>query len=136
MLTEKEIKLIKKNWKSLQGINPVLIGDVFYRKLFIDFPQAKRMFKISREEQAAKLIDMLNTIIVRLQRINELTDDITQMAKRHVEYGVKDEHYQYVGNALIWTLKQASRDEWNEELENAWIKCYTFLADTMIKASK
>lgn len=136
MVTEKQIKLIKQNWNSLRGIDPAIIGDVFYRKLFIDYPPAKRMFKSSREEQAIKLIEMLNIIIARLERIDELTEDIKQLALRHVEYGVKDEHYNFVGNALIWTLKQASTDEWNQELEDAWVSCYQILADTMIGATK
>ena len=136
MLTEKQIKLIKHNWNELRGIDPALVGDVFYRKLFIDYPAAKRMFKSSREEQAMKLIDMLNIIIARLNRIDELTEDIKQLAIRHVQYGVKDEHYNYVGGALIWTLKQASRDEWNQELEDAWVACYTLLAGAMISATK
>lgn len=136
MITEKQVKLIKQNWNELRGIDSALIGDVFYRKLFIDAPSVKRLFKGSPEEQAVKLIDMLSILVARLERIDELTEDIKQLAIRHVQYGTKPEHYQYVGNALIWTLKQASGDSWNNELEEAWIACYTLLSSTMIDAAK
>jgi hemoglobin-like flavoprotein len=136
MLTEKQIKLIKQNWSELRGVDPALIGEVFYRKLFIDAPSVKRLFKGGQEEQAIKLIEMLNILVARLERLDELTEDIKQLAVRHVQYGTKPEHYQYVGNTLIWTLKQASRDTWNSELEDAWISCYTLLSSTMIDASK
>lgn len=136
MITEKQVKLIKQNWNELRGVDPALIGDVFYRKLFIDAPSVRRMFKGNQEEQAIKLIEMLNLLVARLERIEELSDDIKQLAIRHVQYGTKPEHYQYVGNALIWTLKQASGDSWNQELEDAWISCYTLLSTTMIDAAK
>ncbi|MBK7966646.1 MAG: hemin receptor [Bacteroidetes bacterium] len=94
------------------------------------------MFDSSSPSQSVKLVDMLSLIVARLERLDELTEEINQLAKRHVEYGVKDKHYEYVGAALIWTLHQALRNEWSAELEAAWIKCYTILADTMITAAK
>lgn len=136
MLTEKQISLIRKNWRQIRGIDPAIVGDAFYSKLFLDLPVSKRMFKSSKSEQALKLIDMFNVIIARLDRISVLNDELKQLAIRHVEYGVKDEHYQYVGNALIWTLKKASQHDWNQELEEAWIECYNLLAKTMIEATK
>ena len=136
MLTEREIKLIKNNWGELRGIKPEIIGDVFYRKLFIDMPELKRMFTTSTEEQSKKLIDMLNLIVARLERLNELTKDIKQLAKRHAGYGVTEKHYQYVGAALIWTLQQALRNTWNTELQNAWLSCYTILSNAMINATQ
>ena len=136
MLTDREIKLIKQSWGELRGVDPVNIGDVFYRKLFIDLPEAKHMFKTSREEQSKKLVDMLSLIVARLDRSGEITDEIKQLGKRHALYGVKEIHYTYVGNALIWMLKQALRSSWNKEKEAAWIKCYQWMADTMISASK
>ena len=136
MLTEKQIKLIKNSWGELRGVDPVLIGDVFYRKLFIDVPEVKKLFTTSREEQSAKLVNMLSLIVARLERLQELTDDIKQLAKRHAGYDVTDKHYEYVGNALIWTLQQALRSSWDKEIEDAWLTCYQLLAVTMIQASK
>jgi len=51
-------------------------GDVFYRKLFIDVPEVKKLFTTSREEQSAKLVYMLSLIVARLERLQQLTDDI------------------------------------------------------------
>jgi hemoglobin-like flavoprotein len=136
MLTEREIKLIKKSWGELRGVKPEIIGGVFYRKLFIDIPEVKKMFTTSGEEQSKKLIDMLSLIVARLERLNELTEDIKQLAKRHAGYGVTEKHYDYVGSALVWTLQQAFRNSWNAELQNAWVHCYTILAGVMITAAK
>lgn len=131
MLTEQQILLIKRSWRGLRNIDPVIIGNVFYGKLFIDVPEVKHMFGKSQEEQAKKLIDMLSLCVARLDNIESLADEIKQLGQRHVGYGVKDKHYEYVGAALIWTLKQAFKAEWNEELENAWVDCYSLIADAM-----
>lgn len=78
---------------------------------------------------------MLNVIVGRLDRLSEVSDDICQLAIRHVAYGVKPEHYQFVGDALFWTLEQGLGKDWNEEVKEAWTQCYTMLSSTMMKAA-
>jgi hemoglobin-like flavoprotein len=132
MLTDQEISLIKKSWGKFRNIDPVVVGDAFYSKLFFDRPALRKMFPHEMDAQYKKLLDMLNTIVMRLDRLDELTDEIIAMAKRHEGYGVRPEHYEPVGEALIWTLKTGMGNEWNEELKDAWIKCYGILANAMI----
>ena len=134
-MTEKQITIIKKTWKLFRDINPLTVGDTFYSKLFTDNPGLRKMFPKFMNEQYTKLIDMLSTIVARLDHLDDLTDEITAMARRHVQYGVKPEHYRLVGDALLWTLQQGLGNDWNEEVKEAWTKCYTTLAETMIKSS-
>jgi hemoglobin-like flavoprotein len=134
-MTEEQIALVKKTWKVFREIDPFLIGDVFYSKLFIDVPYVQHLFKIPREEQSKKLIEMLSTVIGRLDRLDELTEEIRQLALRHVDYGVKAADYKAVGEALIWTLKQGLGSDWDNEVEMAWTNCYKILSDTMINAA-
>lgn len=86
--------------------------------------------------QYNKLMDMLNSIVIRLDDMESLSEEIAAMAYRHAGYGVKPHHYTLVGNALLWTLKQGLGREWTAELEDAWIACYTTLADLMMQAEK
>ena len=132
MLSAKEIALVKKSWVSIRKIDPVIIADVFYTKLFHDNPELRKMFPQNIEEQYSKLIDMLNTIVARLEKLDDLKGDIVQMAKRHVNYGVKPEHYNMVGKALLWTLQKTLGTDWNTELRTAWVNCYAVLSGTMI----
>ena len=76
MLTKKEIVLIKKSWSLLGKVDPVIVGDVFYSKLFFDNPELRKMFPEDMESQYRKFVDMLNTIIARLEKIDELKGDI------------------------------------------------------------
>ena len=134
-MTVEQIALVKKTWKIFREIDPVLIGDVFYSKLFIDVPYVKHLFKIPRQQQSRKLIEMLNVIIGRLDRLDELTEDIRKLALRHVEYGVKAQDYKAVGTALIWTLQQGLGKDWTDDVAQAWTSCYKILSDTMINAA-
>ena len=132
MLTKNETALIKKSWGLLRKIDPIVLGDVFYSKLFFDNPELRKMFPEDMEGQYRKLLDMLNTIIERLEKIDELKGDIVPMAKRHEGYGVKPEHYSAVGIALIWTLQKRLGTEWTDEVRSAWVNCYAILSGTMI----
>ena len=133
-MTTEDISRIKNSWKSLREIKPEIIGDVFYTKLFLESPELKPLFTGPREQQSRKLINMLNVVIARLDRLDELKDDIRKLAIRHTGYGVRPAHYDLVGAALLWTLKTALAAEWSEALEKAWVKCYSTLATTMITA--
>jgi hemoglobin-like flavoprotein len=134
-MTVKQIHLIKNSWKLFQSISPVLVGDVFYSKLFLAVPAVRPMFHASTVEQSKKLVEMLNVIIGRIDRFDELTEDIRQLAIRHVQYGVKPGHYSAVGDALLWTLEQGLGKDWNEEVRDAWATCYRVLSQTMIEAA-
>ena len=119
----------------MRKIKAEILGDVFYTKLFYDNPELRKMFPHEMEEQNKKLIDMLNVIIERLENLDELKDEIIAVAKRHVDYGVKAEHYNMVGTALLWTLQKGLGKDWTDELKTAWINCYNVLSDTMITAA-
>jgi len=134
-MTAQQIHLVKSSWRIFQSISPELIGDVFYSKLFMAVPNLRSMFHISTQEQSKKLIEMLNVIIGRLDRMEEVTEDIRQLAIRHVKYGVKPEHYTAVGDALLWTLQHGLGKDWNNEVKDAWSACYKMLSQIMINAA-
>jgi hemoglobin-like flavoprotein len=135
-MTAEEIKLIKKTWRLIRQVDPLLLGDLFYSKLFSDKPSLRNMFPKKMEEQYNKLIDMLNAVVSRLERLDEINTEIIEMGRRHISYGVRPAHYKIVGSALLWTLQKGLGNDWTPDVKNAWTQCYTTLADTMINASK
>ena len=66
---------------------------------------------------------------------SNLFDEVAKLAKGHVQYGVKAEHYSIVGEALLWTLEKGLAEHWTEEVKEAWVLCYTTLANAMIAAA-
>lgn len=135
MLTKKETLLIKKSWSLLSKVDPMVVGDVFYSKLFYDNPELRKMFPRNMEVQYRKFVDMLNTIVARLEKMDKLNEDIIAMAKRHETYGVQPHHYNLVGIALLWTLQKGLAAEWNDDVRSAWVNCYAIISGTMITAA-
>ena len=78
---------------------------------------------------------MISYVIHRLDRLDTVIEDVKKLALRHVQYGVKENHYAMVGAALLWTLEKGLSDLWNQEIQEAWVACYTLLSSAMIEAS-
>lgn len=135
-MTAEQIKAVKQSWKIFRSMDPHLIGDAFYSKLFSDHQGLKKMFPNDMKAQYRKLIDMISAIVSRLDQLESITADIEAMAIRHVQYGVKEEQYAMVGESLLWTLERGLGSQWNAALKEAWTNCYTELAEVMINASR
>jgi hemoglobin-like flavoprotein len=135
-MTQQEIKLVKASWAHFRNVKPEFIADVFYSKLFFENPNLRKMFPSDMQGQYEKLIMTFNVVIARLEKLDELTADIKEMAIRHRGYGVAPEHYTMVGEALLWTLERGLGKDWDADTEGAWLTCYTLLAETMINATK
>ena len=135
-MTEEQVKLVKQSWRYFRNVDPVIVADLFYTKLFTDHPALRKMFPKDMKEQYVKLIDMISIIVSRLDQLDLLTDEIAAMARRHVEYGTRPAHYKMVGKALLWTLEKGHGNEWNQKLAEAWTTCYGLLAETMIHAAE
>jgi hemoglobin-like flavoprotein len=135
MMTGEQILLVKRTWIFFRGLDPVLVGDVFYSKLFLDAPELKPLFHTAKEEQSKKIVDMLSVIVGHLHILDELNEDISQLARRHVHYGVRAHHYKLVGTALLWMLQHGLGQDWNEKVKEAWAACFSILSESMIKAS-
>ncbi|GAB3999934.1 hypothetical protein GCM10028807_51570 [Spirosoma daeguense] len=134
-MTEQQIDTVKKSWRLLRGIDPVLLGDVFYSRLFVSHPELRVLFKGSMETQSKKLIDMLSYLVGQLHRFDELSDEVASLGQRHVQYGVKPPHYESVGQALLWTLEKGLGRDWNDNVAQAWAAMYGLITQKMMASA-
>lgn len=111
-------------------------AEIFYGKLFELDPSVKPLFKGDMKEQGRKLMSMIGTAVKGLDRPESIIGAVQDLGKRHVGYGVKDEHYDTVGAALLSTLETGLGDKWNNEVKEAWTAVYVGLASTMKEAAK
>jgi len=132
-VTHQEITIVKRTWKLLRDVDPQLLGDVFYRRLFLIYPSVRPMFREPMTNQYHKFVDMLSLIVGRIDRPEEVMSEIAQLAQRHERYGVKPEHYPAVGDTLLWTLEQGLGSQWNNEVRQAWEACYQTLVQAMLE---
>ena len=135
-MTAEQGQLVKSSWRGLRGIPGGVIGDLFYTKLFFEHPRLKQLFPADMQKQNEKLVDMLDYIVSRADDLGSVQEDIIAMAVRHKDYGVKAEHFDMIGKALMWTLEKAMSESWNPDLQNAWAACYRLLSEMMIDAMK
>lgn len=134
-MTQKQIELVKSTWSVVAAMDHVVVGGLFYNRLFEIAPQVKSMFHNPISGQSKKLLAMVNYVIIKLDRLDDILGEVAKLAQRHTGYGVKPSHYAIVGEALLWTLEQGLGDKWNEETRDSWGACYTILSNAMIAAS-
>ncbi len=104
----------------------------FYEILFSRYPQAQPLFgRRSRPEQAKMLQEALVAVVDHLEDAEWLESTLRAMGKKHVDYGVTDEMYDWVGDSLLRTLAEVAGDEWTPEVEAAWKEAYGAIAALM-----
>jgi hemoglobin-like flavoprotein len=135
-MTQEQIYHVKSTWAVVASLDPEAVGGLFYDRLFEIAPELRHMFRAPQNEQSRKLLSMIGYVINKLDKLDEILDEVAKLARRHVQYGVKDAHYNTVAEALLWTLEKGLGDQWTPEVKEAWILCYTTLAGAMIEAGK
>jgi len=134
-MTPEKITLVKTSWAKVKPITETA-AELFYGKLFEIDPSLKSMFPADMKEQGKKLMAMINTAVNALDKLETIVPAVQDLGRRHVDYGVKDEHYDTVASALIWTLGEGLGDDFTDEVKEAWVETYTILATTMMDAAK
>ncbi|HQS99666.1 MAG: hemin receptor [Hydrogenophilales bacterium 16-64-46] len=133
-MTPQQISVIQSNWASVVPIQDTAAG-LFYQRLFALDPSVRPMFKGDMVSQGQKLMKALGFIVNSLTKLDELVPVAQDMARRHVGYGVKAEHYDTVGSALLWTLEQGLGPAFTDEAKEAWTTAYGTLAGVMKEAA-
>ena len=104
---------------------------VFYKRLFELAPYLRPMFPDAIENQSKKLMDVLTSALSMLDRPEDLRVALEQLGARHVDYGVKREHYEIVGAALLDMLASVLGRDFTPGLREAWTALYGTIATTM-----
>jgi nitric oxide dioxygenase len=84
---------------------------------------------------AKYFIEMLNKALTMVEA-KSVEENMKQLGAMHVEYGVKPEFFPIMGEALFYALSQTLKDDWNDDLKEAWCMLYDSLSSQMIKAMK
>lgn len=108
---------------------------LFYTRLFELDPSLRPMFKTEITEQGRKLMRMIGMAVNGLDRLDELLPVVQQLGTRHGSYGVRDEHYETVATALIWTLEKGLGPDFTPAVKDAWVTVYGILATRMKEAA-
>lgn len=133
-MTPRQIALVQSSFAQVLPIADTAAG-MFYARLFELAPQVRPMFKGDIAEQGRKLMAMLRTVVAHLDQPEVLLPAARQLARRHVAYGARDEHYAVVGVALLDTLGAGLGEAMTPETRQAWETAYGLLSTVMIQAA-
>jgi hemoglobin-like flavoprotein len=133
-MTPENIALVKSSWQQVLPIQKAA-AELFYGRLFELDTSLRPLFKGDMAEQGRKLMTMINTVVMSLDRLEPLLGAVEDLGRRHVGYGVTEAHYDTVGSALLWTLGQGLGAQFTPPVEAAWTEAYTTLASVMKQAA-
>ena len=129
-MSDEQIHLLRKTFVALEAEGHVA-ALVFYQRLFALDPSLRPLFKIGIEEQSRKLMDMLGLAVSLSAAPAALDTELCQLGARHSTYGVRAEHYNTVGQAMLEMLADVLGPEFTPPVQDAWASFYTLMAETM-----
>jgi hemoglobin-like flavoprotein len=130
-MTPSQIELVQDSFAKVAPISEQA-ASLFYDRLFEVAPQVRAMFPDDLTEQRKKLMATLAVVVNGLTNLPAILPAASALAKRHVGYGAKPEHYPVVGSALLWTLEKGLGDAWTDDVAQAWTAAYGTLSGYMI----
>ena len=130
-LTPEQKQLVRSTWALVKPIQEDA-ARLFYGRLFEIDPSTKPLFAATdMAKQGKKLMQTINVAVAGLERLDAILPAVEALGRRHVGYGVREEHYESVGAALLWTLEQGLGEEFTPEVEEAWAETYWTLTTVM-----
>jgi nitric oxide dioxygenase len=130
-VTPDQVKLVQDSFSKVAPISEQA-AVLFYGRLFEVAPAVRAMFPDDMTEQRKKLMATLAVVVNGLTNLEAVLPAASALAKRHVGYGARPEHYPVVGGALLWTLEKGLGDAWTPETASAWTAAYGTLSSYMI----
>ncbi len=129
MLAE-EIALVRDTWKSVPPIRDTF-AQLFYAKLFEIDASLRTLFKGDLKEQGRNLVAMLSIALRNLEHPEAVERALRELGARHAHYGVRAEHYETLGTALVLTLALCLGEAFTPAAREAWESAYAALTQPM-----
>jgi nitric oxide dioxygenase len=130
----RKITLVQQSFEKVAVLG-LQAAELFYAELFAIDPSLRTMFSGDLKDQQKKLLAALALVVGSLHKPDRILPNVKKLAVKHLDYGVTPEHYTYVGNALLRTLKKGLGADFTPELCDAWTDAFRMLARVMKEAA-
>ncbi len=135
-------RLSEQTWKIINDSQPLFmkyhtdISNHMYKNLFEKHPELKPMFANAPFNQPRMFEGAILAFLISKDDPEVLTSYIVGICSRHVEAGVKEEHYDMMAEALFESMKEVMKDEASQEMLDAWQKWFYYIANLLIDREK
>lgn len=130
-LSQSDIDAVRTTYLHLSA-DQQRAGELFYAHLFEIAPETRDMFLVDVASQATKLMSTLGLVVSQLQNWRDPEPIVEDLAMRHLAYGVQEDHYDAVRQALHAMLADVLDVAYTNEVRRAWDAAYRALAETMV----
>jgi nitric oxide dioxygenase/hemoglobin len=134
--SEQAIATVKATAPAIEQ-HGIAITTAMYARLFQDADIAAMFDRAAQEsgEQPRRLAGAILAYAKNIDKLGNLGTAVQRMVARHVETGVKAEHYPHVAEALLPAIRDVLGAEIaTDEVLAAWGEAYWMLADILIAA--
>lgn len=135
ILSADEVGMIDESLRLLGDRTDEVIN-YFYAAMFVEAPHLRPMFPVAMDSQRDRLFRALTSAVSHLAQTDRFESFMGQLGRDHRKYGVRPEHYEVLGRALISTLRKHLQGFWVPELERAWEKAYAAMAEAMMRGAQ
>jgi len=131
---QETIKLVQDSFELVKP-RAAGVATLFYARLFEIDPSLERLFPSDMSDQRNKLLKTLTVAVAGLSDLDSLVPVLQQLGRNHCNYGITEDMYPKVGEALLWTLNEGLGADFTPAVKEAWAAVYGIMADTMCKAA-
>ena len=123
-MTPEQMVLVRGSWQRLSPFHTQVLA-LFYSRLFEVDPKLLKAIELPPNRLAA----LIDTALSDLEHPESLSGILSAAGRDYASLGIRDEDYTRVGEAFLWTLKQALQGRFTPATGEAWASAYkTFAA--------
>ncbi|XP_055946807.1 neuroglobin-like isoform X2 [Argiope bruennichi] len=145
-VSPRQKELILENWQLLVD-NISNVGVITFMNLFETHPDVQDVFMpfkgLSQEElrhskelraHGLRVMGFVQKVVARLDEPEKSEQLLKELGKNHVMYGAKIDYVDLIGPQFVYAVKPSLKEHWNDEVEEAWIQLFKYMASIMKKA--
>jgi nitric oxide dioxygenase len=130
MINDAQIALVQSSFRHVLPIADAA-GLLLYERVFALAPGTRALFDDDIRPQAKRLMAAVKTAVDGLGDLDVVGPFLVRLGGRHVGYGVRSEHLDVGGQALLWTLEQGLGERFTPAVRDAWVAAWDVVAGAM-----
>lgn len=133
--SDEDIALLDESLRLIADRSDEMVG-YFYATMFLENPALRALFPAAMDTQRDRLFRALTGAVRTIGEPETFVPMLRQLGRDHRKYGVTTEDYATFGRALIMALGRYAEDVWVRELQDAWVRAYSYMARTMMDGAQ